>query len=202
MKNSFKKLTSLIIVVNVFVVVLTSSVLAEDDNTVTEDKRIIPEEHYKIAVGIGILTVIGLDVRLQTRESHSPWVFGLRYLNIKDNFVNEALVGLPNDTSDKRYTRRFGPEVDYLFKPNNHHSLFIGGGLFTTSKKLECDIESDSATKTGPFLGGGLQGQWSKSFGYQLGILLSPISTSLKTANCASDEGGESDVNASLFLAF
>ena len=48
-------------------------------------------------------------------ESGVPWLIGLRYLDIKDDFINESAAGLPNDEADKEYTKRVGLCFDYIF---------------------------------------------------------------------------------------
>jgi len=74
------------------------------------------EDTSEIGIGVGILIFLGPDFRIFYRQSDSPWVFGLRYLDINDDFMNESAVGLPADESDKEYTKRFGIYFDYLLK--------------------------------------------------------------------------------------
>jgi len=202
-KNSFKKLFCIVMGVNVIALVGATPILAEEDNAVQVDTQKAPDPRYNIAAGIGILTIIGLDMRLLIRESQSPWLFSLRYLNTKDDFINEAVAGLPEDASDKLYTKRVGPEVYYLFSPYNNYSFYVGGGLIATTKKLTCHNESDSISNKRLFFGGGLHRQWTSGFGYQFGILLSPNNVStLKTTFCQNDEGGDFDINISLLFGF
>lgn len=192
-----------IILVILFALTLPAPVIAEDEKVALADTRNLSEDRLNVNLGIGVLTLIGLDLRLLMRKGHSPLAVGVRYLNIKDDFVNESAAGLPNNASDKLYTQRAGLEVNYLFRPQSNHSFYVSGGLFVTTETLKCDTESDSESSAAPFVGGGYQGHWLKGFGYQLGLLFSPFSsTNLKTTNCESQESGDFDVNASLVFSF
>lgn len=153
----------------------------------------------EIGIEVGALTIIGADLRLSYRETDSPYQFGIRYLNIKDDFINETSVGFPGDESDKVYTRRTGVYVNYLFS----NSFYLAGAFYNTTTELECGPDSDSESKAGIYFGGGLQGRWTDRFGYNVGLLISPMAGSdLNTTNCSSESDADFDVHVSLFYLF
>jgi hypothetical protein len=158
----------------------------------------------EIGIGVGALVFLGADFRILYRKSDSPWVFGIRYIDIKDDFVNESYVGLPNDESDKEYTRRIGVYSDYLFnKRPNTGSFYLSGALYRTTIKIECGSESDSDSATSLYFGGGYKGSFTDNLEYSVGILVSPFSSSeLSTSTCSSSSSGDFDLNLSLILKF
>lgn len=156
-------------------------------------------DDYEVGIELGALVIIGTDLRVSYREVGSPYQFGIRYLNIKDDFINESAVDLPNDESDKVYTRRTGFYMNYLFS----NSFYVAGAFYNTTTELECGPESDSESKAGIYFGGGLQGRWTEHFGYNVGVLVSPMAgTDLKTTYCSSESDADFDVHASVFYTF
>lgn len=158
----------------------------------------------EIGIGIGALIFIGADFRIFYRKSDSPWVIGIRYLDIEDDFMNESEAGLPDEGSDKAYTKRFGIYFDYLFNSEaNAGSFYLSGALYRTTKTIKCYDESDSDSATSPFFGGGYRGSFGDHFGYNIGLLLSPFSNfELTTSTCSSKESGDFDLTADLIFKF
>ena len=157
----------------------------------------------EVGLSLGVLMILGTDLRLDYRARRdSPYVFGFRYLDIEDDFVNEGAVGLPGDGSDRSYTKRSGIYVDYLFdKYSRSGSYYATGALFKTTSKIECFGGSDSGSTTGLYFGGGYRGSINQRLGYSVGRLLSPfVNLDLDASGCSSEEEGGLDLNLSLIL--
>ena len=181
-----------------------SSAIADDSPSESINQVYQQAGKYETGMEIGVLIFLGADFRLFYREYDSPWVFGMRYLNIKDDFINESAAGFPNDESDKQYTKRAGIYLDYLFiNRANAGSYYLSGALYQTTKKIECDSESDSDSATSLYFGGGYQGSFGSQFGYKIGVLLSPfVSLEHNTTICSSEESGDFDLDVSLTFKF
>lgn len=187
----------------VIALIASAPVFAEDASPEQENLELPSKGTVTVGMSIGALTIIGVDLRFTMRETQSPWIFGVRYMDVKDDFINEAAYGLPDDKSDKLYTKKIGVFANYLFRPRANHSLYASGAMYSVTKRLVCDSESDSDSTANIYFGGGYQGRWTGGFGYQVGILFSPFNSStLKTTNCESEENGDIDVNVSLVFGF
>ncbi len=166
------------------------------------------EEHTarsEIGIEVGALIFLGADFRAYYRQLDSPWAVGIRYLNIEDDFVNESAAGLPEEGSDREYTKRFGIYVDYLFdKQPDTGSFYLTGSLYKTTKTIECFSESASDSAIGPYIGGGYRGSFGEHFGYDIGLHLSPFVklNTATTSGCSSESNGDFDINAGLILKF
>jgi hypothetical protein len=181
-----------------------SAAMAEDTKTKTATIEIENDGETHIGVAVGALVFLGSDMRVFYRKTDSPWVFGFRYLDIEDDFVNEYAVGLPDDGSDKELTTRVGVYTNYLFNSAPYaSSWFVSGALLSTKSELRCGGESNSDTYTGPYIGGGYQGRFSEHFGYEIGLLMAPFAKlETRTSICESDSSGDVDANLSLTLMF
>jgi len=157
----------------------------------------------EVGFEIGALTLLGTDVRVFFRQADSPWVIGYRLLDIEDDFVNEAAVGLPGDDSDKEYTKRSGLYVTYLFNANGSESYYLSGALYRAETTVVCSLGQGSDSATSPYFGGGYRKKWNANMGYDIGLMLSPgASLSVETPDCSSESGGDFDLNASLMFTF
>jgi len=170
--------------------------------TVIHDKQLAASN--ETGVEIGILIFLGPDIRLFYHQHDTPWVFGFRYLDIKDDFINETAVGFTNDESDKLYTKTVGIYTDYIF--NNRAdtgSFYASGALYQTTKKLKCYAETDSDSATSLYVGGGYQRSFRNQFGYKIGVLFSPfVNLEQSTAVCSNEEGGDFDLDVGLTYKF
>lgn len=181
-----------------------SHATADDSLSETSDQDKQHAEKPEIGIGVGILIFLGPDFRIFYRQSDSPWVFGLRYLDYEDDFVNESAAGLPGDESDREYTKRFGIYVDYLFNTQaDAGSFYLTGALYKTTKTLECFSETDSDSGTGPYFGGGYRGSFGDHFGYNVGLLFSPfVKLEATTTDCSSETNIDTDLNVDLIFKF
>lgn len=188
------------------IVFLLCSLYAEADDSlshaISQD-----QEHAKsseISIEVGALIFIGLDFRVFYRQIDSPWVFGLRYLDIEDDFVNESVVGAPEDSSDKLHTQTYGIYFDYLFNTQaNTGSFYLTGALFKTTQTLKCYSESDSDSAFAPYFGGGWRGSLGDHFGYDIGLLLSPfVKLETATSTCSNESSGAFDIDLGLIIKF
>lgn len=157
----------------------------------------------EIGLEIGTLVFIGADFRIFYRKPDSPWVFGIRYLDIEDDFVNESAFGFPSDDSDKEYTERYGIYLDYLFnKRPNAGSFYLSAALFQTEITIKCNSESDSDSATSPYFGGGYRGSFGDHFGYNVGVLVSSTDFEQTTSTCSNKSTSDIDVNLGLTFKF
>ena len=187
-----------------------SYAIADDSLSESINHEKQSEDSSETGIEIGVLVTLGSDFRVFHRKSDSPWLFGVRYLDIKDDFMNESAVGLPSDESDKYYTKTSGLYFNYLF---NHRylddgSYYLSGAIYNTTRKLECDSlsgssESDSESATSVYFGGGYQGRWGNGLGYKIGLLVSPfVNFELNTSTCSEVDESDIDLNLSLIFAF
>jgi len=155
-------------------------------------------------VQLGVLIILGPDIRLFYQQQKSLWVFGIRYLDIKDDFVNESVVGFPDDKSDKLFTKTVGIYTDYVFNNQaNSGSFYASGALYQTTKKLKCDSITDSDAATALYFGGGYQGTFSSHVGFKIGLLFSPfVNLKQNTDVCSNEESGDIDVDVGLTYKF
>lgn len=188
----------------IFINTCFSSAIADNSQLDSENHKNQQSARLETGIEIGVLIFLGADIRFFYRQSDSPWVFGFRYLNIEDDFVNESAVGFPNDESDKLYTKRVGLYTDYLF--NNRAdtgSFYASGAIYQTTKKLKCFSETDSDSATSLYFGGGYQGTFGNQIGYKIGVLMSPfVNLDQYTTYCSNEEGGDFDLDVSLTIKF
>ena len=162
------------------------------------------ENKTGIAIEIGVLVFLGPDFRVSYHQLETPFIFGIRYMDIKDDFINESAAGFPSDESDKVYTKRTGFFLDYLFNTlPNTASYYVSGALYKTTEKLECYPESDTDSATSLYFGGGYRGYFRNQFGYKIGLLMSPfVNLKQTTSYCSNDESGDFDIDVSLTYTF
>lgn len=193
----------LLLLTTVVMAISYSGAIAEEDQSELTNNQNQSIHTSETGVEIGALFLIGVDLRIFYRKMGSPWLYGFRYLDIKDDFINESYAGLPNDESDKEYTNRVGFYFNYLFNHSYDKSFYLGGAIYNSMNKIECASESDSDSTLGIYFGGGYRGRLGKSLGYKLGMLLSPfVSHDLNTSICSSESDMDIDVNASLVFTF
>ena len=161
-------------------------------------------DKFEIGLEVGALVFIGLDFRVYYRRVESPWVFGIRYLDIDDDFINESEAGLPEEESDREYTKRYGISFDYLFNTQtNADSFYLTGAIYKTTLTIKCNAESDSDSAIGPYFGGGYRGSFGDHFGYDVGLHISPFVTlTPTTSSCSSESNSDFDVNLGLIVKF
>jgi len=181
-----------------------ASARAEDAQSESTNQDTIDADKSEIGIAIGVLVFLGPDFRIYYRKSESPWVFGIRYLDIEDDFVNESVVGLPGDESDREYTKRSGVYVDYLFSDHpDTGSFYATGALYKTTITIECNSVSDSDSATSLYIGGGYRGRFGENFGYNFGLQFSPfVSMEQTTPYCSQTSNGDIDLNVDLIIKF
>jgi hypothetical protein len=184
--------------------ICVTSARAEDAQSESINQDNIDADSAEMGIGIGALVFLGPDFRLYYRKAGSPWLFGLRYLDIEDDFINKSAVGLPGDESDREYTTRVGVYVDYLFSDEPRTgSFYASGALYKTTRTIECYSVSDSDSATGLYIGGGYRGSFGDHVGYNIGLLLSPfVNLELETPYCSQTNDGDFDLNVSLTIKF
>ena len=166
------------------------------------------ETQYKVdaevSIDIGALVIIGADFRIFYRKLDSPWLFGVRYLDTDDDFVNEGAVGLPDDESDRELTTTTGIYVNYLFNHLEDNSFYLSGALNATKSEIQCFDEAASDSATSLYFGGGYRNFWNKNFGFKLGVLISPfVNFELETpTGCRSESNNDIDLDVSLVFRF
>lgn len=204
------------VIINVILVVLTftwvSCAIAEESlsgttDDVTQSVSNLHEEQYEVnsekGIEVGALIVIGADFRIFYRELDSPWLFGFRYLNTEDDFVNEGAVGLPNEESDRELRNTSGVFLNYLFDHLDDNSFYLSGALYDTTVEIQCWGESASDSATSIYFGGGYRGFWGDHFGFKLGLLVSPfVDLEQATSTCSSTSNSDIDLDLSLVIKF
>ena len=203
-------------IVNVILVVLAftwvscaiaEEPLSETTDNVTQSVSNLHEEQYEVnsekGIEVGALIVIGADFRIFYRELDSPWLFGFRYLNTEDDFVNEGAVGLPNEESDRELRNTSGVFLNYLFDHLDDNSFYLSGALYNTTVELQCWGESASDSATSIYFGGGYRRFWGDHFGFKLGLLVSPfVDLEPTTSTCSSTSNSDIDLDVSLVIKF
>ena len=121
-------------------------------------------DNSEIGIEIGVLTTVGSDYRISYRKLDTPWIFGFRYLDTKEGFINDAAFGLTPDDSDQVYTKRTGLYVNYFLNWPDNESFYLSGALYNTTLRLECGFESDSDSAASIYFGGGYQGNLGNGF--------------------------------------
>jgi hypothetical protein len=180
-----------------------SSAIADDSQSKLLNHEKQTTDNSETGIEIGAFLILGSDFRIFHRKAESPWLFGFRYLDIKDDFINESAAGFPNDGSDKEYTKKTGLYFNYLFNHLDDGSFYLSGALYNSVLKIECEPESDSESSTSIYFGGGYQGRWRNGFGYKIGMLMSPfVNFKLDTSTCSIESNGDFDLNASLTFVF
>jgi len=184
--------------------IIFATARADDASSESINQDTIDTDRAEMGIEIGALIFLGPDFRIYYHQSDSPWVFGIRYLDIEDDFVNESAVGLPGDESDREYTKRSGVYVDYLFSDQpDTGSFYATGALYKTTITIECNSVSDSDSATSLYIGGGYRGSFGKNFGYNLGLQFSPfVSMEQTTPYCSQTSDGDIDLNVDLIIKF
>jgi hypothetical protein len=190
--------------VAIMLMISFASAKAEDTQSESINQDTRAADKAEMGIEIGALVFLGPDLRLFYRKSGSPWLFGVRYLDIDDDFVNESAVGLPGDESDRQYTKRSGVYVDYLVSDQpDTGSFYASGALYKTTITIECNSVSDSDSATSLYIGGGYRGRFGENFGYNIGMLLSPfVNLEQTTPYCSQTNSGDFDLNVSLTIKF
>lgn len=176
-----------------------------DDDSLLDSN--LDDEEYKLdselGIELGALIIIGADFRVFYRGLNSPWLFGLRYLDTEDDFVNEGYAGLPNDESDKELKTTTGVFVNYLFDHLEDNSFYLSGALYETTEEIQCWGESASDSATSLYFGGGYRGFWGEHLGFKLGLLVSPfVDLEPMTSTCSSSSNNDIDLDVSLVFKF
>jgi hypothetical protein len=182
----------------------TLSDTIEDDSLLESNNH---EEQYEInsesGIEIGALIVIGADFRVFYRKLDSPWLFGFRYLNTEDDFVNEEYAGFPGDESDRELRTTTGIFLNYLFDHLDDNSFYLSGALYDTTEEIRCNGESASDSATSVYFGGGYRRFWGEHFGFKLGMLVSPfVNLETTTPTCSSKSHNDIDLDVSLVIKF
>ena len=166
------------------------------DETQQSDQAI--SELSETGVEIGALIFLGADFQVFHRPKGSRWMFGVRYLDIEDDFIN-----FDADETDKETLTISGPFVRYLFEPDRRETYYLSGAIYEMTQKIECDLGSDKDSDTSLYLGGGFMGWRDQAISYNIGILMAPwASVETDTGDCSSEIDGGIDVNASIIFTF
>jgi len=181
--------------------------LSETTDDVTQSVSNLHEEQYEVnsekGIEVGALIVIGADFRIFYRKLDSPWLFGFRYLNTEDDFVNEGAAGLPNEESDRELRNTSGVFLNYLFDHLDDNSFYLSGALYDTTVELQCWGESASDSATSIYFGGGYRGFWGDHFGFKLGMIVSPfVDLEPTTSTCNTTSNSDIDLDVSLVIKF
>ena len=181
-----------------------SSALADNLQPEPENNANQQSVRSETGIEIGALIFLGPDIRFYYRETDSPWAFGIRYLDIEDDFIYEPAVGFSNDESDKLFTKTVGIYADYLFNNSaGAASFYASGALYKTTKTLECFSETDSDSAISLYFGGGYQGAFSNQIGYKVGMLISPfVNFEQSVSGCSNEESSDFDLDVSLIFRF
>jgi hypothetical protein len=160
-----------------------------------------PANAVESRVALGVFTLIGgMDLQLSFRPEQSHWMFGFRYLTYVEEF-EDPFTGRVLDETDVTMT---GPIVTYLIDIDSNATWYFGASMLSWSQKLREEGvggQSDEASTTAPFLGGGYMGKFGGEGYYNVGIFLSGAELTLETANTFSEETGI-DVQAQLGFVF
>ncbi len=155
------------------------------------------------SIEVGALVVLGADFQIYYRREGEPLLFGFRYLETEDDFVNEAYLGLPGDDSDKEFITRSGPFIRYLFSPEANESYYLSAALFKTTEKIECGAVSNEDSATSPYFGGGYMGWADQTVSYNIGFMLAPSANlEVDAGGCESESDGGFDLSLGLALNF
>ena len=153
----------------------------------------------RVALGVFILTG-GIDLQLNFRPEQSHWMFGLRHLTYEDEF-EDPFTGRVLDKTDVTMT---GPIVTYLINIDSGSTWYVGASMLSWSKKLREEGvggQSDEASVTAPFFGGGYMGKLGDAGYYNVGMFLSSAELTLETEYTFDQETGI-DVQAQLGFVF
>ena len=181
--------------------------LSEQTGEDAVSDSISQKEQYKATsekgIEIGALIVIGVDFRVFYRKLDSPWLFGFRYLDTEDDFVNESVVGLPGDESDRELKTTSGLFINYLFNHQEDRSFYVSGALYNTTNEIQCGSESASDSATSLYFGGGYRKFMGEHLGFKIGLLMSPfVDFEQTTSTCSSESNGDIDLDLSLVIRF
>ncbi len=157
--------------------------------------------NWYFGIGVFVLAEDGLDFQFGFRPDQSHWQYGWRLVRWTDT-SEDPFTGRDLTTSTETKT---GPFVNYLFTIDGQGSFYLGVAVLQWSRteKSLMTGESDSASTTALFGGGGYQTRLSSLFYFNIGILLSPgTSLSTKTSVSSEETSGAFDVQLQLGVAF
>jgi hypothetical protein len=80
---------------------------------------------FGIEIGAFIFAGSGFLVFYRLKDSY--WMIGYRLLEAEDDFVDEAVSGLPGDNSDTETLSKSGPFLRYLFDPERPNTYYVSG---------------------------------------------------------------------------
>jgi hypothetical protein len=156
---------------------------------------------FRIGIGAFLLAPNGADFQISIRPDQSHWMYGYRFVRWTDTFEDPFTGrGLTESTETKT-----GPLVSYLFNIEKDSTFYLGASLLQWSRteKSLMTGESDTASTTALFWGGGFTGRLGSLVYYNVGIFLSPgTSLSTRTSVSSEDDSGAFDVQAQLGISF
>ncbi len=154
-----------------------------------------------IGVGVFLLAEDGADFQISFRPDESHWMFGYRYVRWTDTFED------PYTGRDltKRTETKTGPLACYLFNIEKSGSFYLGVSLLLWSRTEKSLVtgESDTASTTSLYFGGGYTARLGSLVYVNVGMFLSPgASLHTQTSVSSEDDSGAFDVQAQLGIAF
>ena len=156
---------------------------------------------FRIGIGAFILAQNGADFQFSIRPDQSHWMYGYRFIRWTDTFEDPYTGrGLTESTETKT-----GPLVCYLFNIENDGTFYLGASLLQWSRTEKSTVtgESDSASTTALFWGGGYTARLGSLVYYNIGIFISPgTSLSTHTSVSSEDDSGAFDIQAQLGIFF
>ncbi len=144
-----------------------------------------PARADEFRFGLGIFNLAGgPDFQLNFRQENSHWQIGYRHNHWVETF-EDPFTG--RELTETTVTMT-GPIVCYLFDIESKNTYYLGASLlqWTSTEKSLMTGESDTASVTAPFFGGGYMGQNGKSTYYNIGFFFS--GAELKTETSVSSE--------------
>lgn len=166
-----------------------------------EQEVILSPANWYLGVGVFVFAENGLDFQIGIRPDQSHWLYGWRFVRwtdtSKDPFTGRELT--------KSTETKTGPLLWYLFDIEGGGSFYLGASLLRWSRTEKSLVtgESDTASTTGLFWGGGYLSRLSSAVYFNIGIFLSPgTRLSTKTSVSSEDTSGAFDVQLQLGMAF
>jgi len=157
----------------------------------------LPAGEFRIGIGPFIFAEDGLDFQVSYRPEQSHWQYGLRILRYTDEF------NFYGTTLTKTTTTQVGPTFSYLFTPEQRGSWYLGVSLlyWEQIEKSSRTGTSGKDSTTAPFFGGGYTRKIGTAGYFNVGLFLTPVSLSTRTAD-SSEESTGADVQLQLGFAF
>lgn len=156
---------------------------------------------FRIGIGPFVLVEDGADFQVSIRPDQSHWLYGYRYVRWTDTF-EDPFTGRDLTKSTETKT---GPLVCYLFNIESGGSPYLGVSLLQWSRTERSLMtgESDTASTTALFWGGGYTGRLGSLGYYSVGIFLSPgTELNTKTSVSSEEDSGGFDIQLHLGIAF